>query len=397
LIFAATALQAQPSPSSMPTPHLSKELQEVFDREEKLTPIMHQHALAILDQLAGDLHRLRDRLEPELVNQELSDGINPNSAPSSGGCTEPATPLYRTRFSTKAGLDSWYKIQTDRLSVRRKDLDDGYSLWLKLRQQDQKNILDDEEHYPGDPRTPGWIATALRNLLKNETSYYSYQYQFTALALYGLWVAELDEHRGWRAWDKSGGTEEGSIVGLATLMDDEAKRQMDAYHNTLWNCQSVDAQKWAAAHQECMVVRERLRSEFATRFRDLRDRLIAEGIEVRTRLTQWRAFCIANHYYVGEGPEAISAVYVDAVPRSFKAMSTWAGRLDYRSYSELPYGIVTRIDAGSCGSFNNDDPDSARVIRYPDVETAPYDFGIVFDAPTVIERIVSGAAESEGP
>ena len=64
LIFAATALQAQPSPSSMPTPHLSKELQEVFDREEKLTPIMHQHALAIFDQIAADLHRLRDRLEP---------------------------------------------------------------------------------------------------------------------------------------------------------------------------------------------------------------------------------------------------------------------------------------------------------------------------------------------
>ncbi len=115
----------------MPTPHLSKELQEVFDREEKLTPIMHQQALAIFDQLATDLHRLRDRLEPELFNQELTDGINPNSAPSSGGkigCTEPATPFYRTRFSTKAALDNWYKAQIDRLSGIRKDLDQWYTL-----------------------------------------------------------------------------------------------------------------------------------------------------------------------------------------------------------------------------------------------------------------------------
>jgi hypothetical protein len=381
----------------MPTPHLSKELEEVFDREEKLTPIMHQQALAIFDQLATDLSRLRDRLEPELVNQELTDGINPNSAPSSGGkigCTEPATPFYRTRFSTKAALDNWYKAQIDRLSGIRKDLDQWYSYWPKLREQDQKNILDDEARYPGDPRTPGWIATSLRSLLKNETTYYSYQYQITARALYGLWEGELDELRG---WGKSG--EEGSIAGLATLMDDEAKRQMDAYHNTIWNCDGAQA---AAAHQECMVARERLRGEFATRFRDLRHRLITEGIEVRTRLTQWRAFCIANHYYVGEGPVAISAVYGDAVPRSFEAMSRWAeqyGLVD-SVHSEFNYGkaaTTTRIYAGACGSFNNDDLDSARVIRYPDVETTPYEFEIVFDAPSVIERIVSGAAESEGP
>ncbi len=99
---------------------------------------------------------------------------------------------------------------------------------------------------------------------------------------------------------------------------------------------------------------------------------------------------------------AISAVYGDAVPRSFEAMSRWAeqyGLVD-SVHSEFNYGkaaTTTRIYAGACGSFNNDDLDSARVIRYPDVETTPYEFEIIFDAPSVIERIVSGAAESEGP
>jgi hypothetical protein len=419
LIFAAATLHAQTPPRSTPTPRLTKELQEVFDREDKLPPLIRQQAQAVIDQVKADLRKLRDRLEPELVNQEMSDGINPNSGPSSGGkldCTEPAKPI--TRFTTKAALDIWYKAQTDEVSAIRSNLDSRYELWLLGKRQNQHNIIDIQTRYASDPRAPGWMVNPLRSLLKNETDCYLDQYKIGVAALLSLWKSEQDE--------LIGGCRDNiqhcfqqkdpALTGLATLMNDEATRQMDAYHNTIGylNCLSIEktlagddlgshrfAAQEAAAHQECMVERERLRDEFATRYRDLRDLLIAEGIEVRNHLTEWRALCIANHYYVGDGPVAISAVYGDALPRSLGAMYPWGATQGIYTAGGISANLTgygeTRINAGACGSFNNDNLDSEQVLRYPDVEIAPYKFAVVFDAPSVIERIVSGAAESEGP
>jgi hypothetical protein len=419
--FASTTLLAQTPPRSTPTPHLTKELQEVFDREDKLPPLMRQQAQGVIDQVKADLSKLRDRLEPELVNEEVSDGINPNSGPSSGGkldCTEPAKPFYRTKFTTKAALDIWYKAQTDEVSAIGSNLDSRYELWLLGKRQNQHNIIDIQTRYAGDPRAPGWMVNPLRSLLKNETDCYLDQYKAGVAALISLWKSEQDELIGGcrdniqHCFQQK----EPTLKGLATLMNDEATRQMDAYHFTIdyLNCLSIEktlagddpgshrfAAQEAAAHQECIVEREHLRDKFATRYRDLRDRLTAEGIEVRKRLTDWRALCIANHYYVGDGPVAISAVYGDPLPRSLGAISLWAATQGIYTAGGIAANLTgygeTRIYAGACGSFNNDNLDSAQVIRYPDVETAPYNFAVVFDAPRVIERIASGASDSERP
>jgi hypothetical protein len=432
-MLAACALSASPlhaqSNSSGPAPQLTKEQQEIFDREEKLPALMHQQAISIVDQAIADLGKLRDRLEPELVKQEISGPPSPDSSarPSDNGgesCTMPGQPP--TMLTDIAGLDQWFKLEADGFARLKAMLDERYDLWLKIKPQTQQNIRDDNRRpYVADPRytdatrPTSPLVAATRALLGSENTYYRDEYQIAAVALTILWDAEQDELSG------STFLNHRELVGLAGLMNDEAKRKMDTYHDTLWNLDScsgaylragneaaarrIDTQR-SATYQECLSARESLRDEFAKRFRDVRDRLVAEGLDIRTRLSDWRAFAIANHFYVGEGEAAISTEYGEPVPKHIGAIDTWIGYMASITQIEMwkedfltkPGGAspdaTTSIDAGACGSMNDDDQQQLmKVIKYPDVETEPYRFAVIFDAPSVLDMVVSGAAKTERP
>jgi hypothetical protein len=372
--------------SANPVTTLTEGERDAFDREARLTPLVHQQALAIIDRAAADLAKLRKRLEPELANQPVPDRSVPTPAPpNASGCEVPAK--RHMTLTSKQGFDNWFKAETFVLAGIRKTLVERQALWLMRREQDQHNVMDLHQRFATNPKEPQWAAAAMQDLVTGENLYYREQYQVAANALVSLWDAEQDELSGFQF--------SSDMLGLASLLDRQADGRMMDYYALLGSASCFQgyyiragneplAQSWAAKfsalHGQCVAERESLRDLYAKRFLDLRKTLSIEGADILQRLSGWRALVIASRFYVGNKSDVASLVYGDPPPKKLEQIDVWGaqfatGTVNYPPQTAEERGApfdTAKIYADACGI------EGPYSIKYLGVELAPYLFGIVF-------------------
>jgi hypothetical protein len=427
LAMSAVCTPALAAEIPQPIGHPSREEQEVFDSLAKLMPLAHQRAVAIVDQVMADVIKLTARLEPELVNQTVTDRAaalvaQPDSKPEPSdprwGCPTAVMKL-PTRLTAKEAFDALAKKRADSIAGLKAQLIDRFEYFTKLTEQQQKTMLELRGWYErrSDAATLGRLASEMRSLLKWDTTYFQEQYGLAALALLNLWLGEQSE-----AANAGGGPD---YFPLLERMSDEADRVMTDFRAALsfWDCvegsyavpsplgkDDPNAQQASArlkaTHQDCLREVERLRDVFTAKLRELRVGLIEEGLDVRNRLKDWRAAGIAEHLYAGEGPEAVSTVFQNVVPQHLGALKTFQAGLHSgggvlntgSSISGDVSDYTVSIEATACGSIDGDNDETAYAIRFPDVEMPrAYSFRIDFESPTMLERVVSGAGDADRP
>lgn len=422
---------------------LSRDEQQVFDHEERLATEIISHAKQTISSLQPQLMELESRMHSEFANKDVAYDCpgpvdDPLAIDSHTDCAQLLS-QYKKCTAKKFDVAALEKALDGRIADFReaeRRLDDLAAAWAQRRKQVRDQMIGDRARL-GDAAPA--VRRAIPQIEQEENNFYTTIDNIVLWEFNLVWELEIGEIKGMPVRDRGSGPNQYEVTylpGEMQLKADQAKIAVADSHRELFqaSCKwgvvnwrwSIDgsgsqAENDAAAvasrsvWMKCREAEDRERDSAGPALRAMRDQLIDERNSLRSGIDAWRKFCTSGHYYNGDGAAAVDAVYAnqDAVnlhranlpgrffSAAFSPLNVGAGRDPGsetagdrpQTQTQLPNDCWSGFKMALNGEAY---PPDAQ-IKFPDIETSPFEFEVNLERPLDLNGVISGAADTERP